>query len=136
MANPEIGRMYLPHSRSIFYSKEMFKTVLLYLQKVFFSFLVNFWTLDVSRTASYEITLARLSVCPSLSFLRIGWLVFSDIVHDDSWVWYLVTDEARFGSNGPKSVLKLGFLPFFQVWFISFLWNCMQWQLATINNIQ
>ena len=46
------------------------------------------WTLDVSRTASYEIILVRLSVClsirPSLNFLKIGSLVFSDIGHDDS----------------------------------------------------
>ena len=45
------------------------------------------WMLDVSWTASYEITLVRLSVCPSvcssvrssLSFLKIGSLAFSDI---------------------------------------------------------
>ena len=41
-----------------------------------------------------------LSVCLSfrlsLSFLKIGSLVFSGIVHDDSWPWYLVTEEARF----------------------------------------
>ena len=51
-----------------------------------------FWMLDVSQTASYEITLVRQSVCvsacppvcPSLSFLKIGSLVFSDIVHDYS----------------------------------------------------
>ena len=62
-----------------------------------------FWTLEVSRTASYEINLVRLSVRlsvhpsvrPWLNFLKIGSLVFSDIVHD-SWPWYLVTDEARF----------------------------------------
>ena len=48
-----------------------------------------------------------VSVLPSLSFLKIGSLVFSDIVHDDSWPWYLVTDE---------------------VWFISFPWNRIQWQ--------
>ena len=45
----------------------------------------------------------RLSVSPSLrpslSFLKIGSLVFSDIVHDDSWPWYLVTDKARFLKN-------------------------------------
>ena len=44
------------------------------------------WTLDVSRTASYEITLirpsVRPSVRPSLNFLKIGSLVFSDIAHD------------------------------------------------------
>ena len=41
-----------------------------------------------STLVSYEITLirlsVRLSVRPSLSFLKIGILVFSDIVHDDS----------------------------------------------------
>ena len=37
----------------------------------------------------------RPSVCPWLSFLKTGSLVFSDIVHDDSWQWYLVTSEAR-----------------------------------------
>ena len=67
-----------------------------------------FWTLDISQTASYEITLIRLSVrlsvrisAPpflgsSLSFLRIKSLVFAGIIHDDSWPWYLVTDEPRF----------------------------------------
>ena len=47
-----------------------------------------FWTLDVSRTVSYEITLiglsVRLSVPASRNFLKIGSLVFSDIIHDDS----------------------------------------------------
>ena len=41
-----------------------------------------------------------LSVCPSirpsLSSLKIVSLIFSDIVHDDSWPWYLVVDTARF----------------------------------------
>ena len=45
----------------------------------------RYWTLDVDQTASYIITLVRLSVCPSLNLLKIGSLVFSDIVHDDSW---------------------------------------------------
>ena len=64
----------------------------------------NHLMLDISQTTSYEIThvclTILLSVCLSirlsLSFLRIGSLVFADIVHDDSWPWYLVTDEARF----------------------------------------
>ena len=62
------------------------------------------WTVDISQTASYEITLAERSVCLyvfpsvrlSLNILMIGSLVFSDIVHDDSWQWRLVTDGARF----------------------------------------
>ena len=90
--------------------------------------LVNFtksyqahWALDVSRL--------------SPSFLKIGLLVFSDIVHQDSWPWYLVTDKARFlkkkiwrsklVSNVPKLDQRLGFLSFFQVWFISFPGNCI-----------
>ena len=35
-----------------------------------------YWTLDVSGTASYKITLFRLSGCLSLSFPKIGSLVF------------------------------------------------------------
>ena len=38
----------------------------------------------IHRTASYEITLVRLSFRPPLSFLKIGSLVFSETVHDDS----------------------------------------------------
>ena len=161
-----------------------------------FIILFYFWTLDVSRTGSYEIALVRLSVCqfvvlsdhPSLSFLKFGSLFFSDILPDDSWPWYLVTYKLelkkkkiwsmefepnwpklgsklvffwhflKFGaivfleiayndileqcltsSRGkiheknlgaqtrPKSGPKLGFLPFLKVWFIIFLWNCIQW---------
>ena len=40
-----------------------------------------FWTLDVSPATPYKIPLVRLSVRPSLSFLKIESLVFSDIVH-------------------------------------------------------
>ena len=62
-----------------------------------------YWMLDISQTVSYEITLVSLSVClsvrPSLNFLKTGSLVFCDIVHDDSWSWYLVTDETRFLKN-------------------------------------
>ena len=36
------------------------------------------------------------SACLSLNFFKIGSLVFSDSKHDDSWSWYLLTDEARF----------------------------------------
>ena len=62
--------------------------------------ILYYWMLSVSPTASYEITLIRLSVClscrQSQSFLKIGSLFFSDIVHDDNWLRYLVTDGARF----------------------------------------
>ena len=47
---------------------------------------------EISPAVSYEITLVRPSVClsvcssvrPSLVFLKIGSLGFSDILHDDS----------------------------------------------------
>ena len=50
---------------------------------------LNFWTLDVSRAAFFEITLARpfvrLSVCPSIAKFPQDWIVcFPDVVHDDS----------------------------------------------------
>ena len=76
-----------------------------------------------------------LSDSLSLSFLKVGSLVFSGIVHDDSWPWFLATDDARFlkkkltaqilakwakigqkiGLKEPKLGLKLGFLLFSQV---------------------
>ena len=56
--------------------------------------IIVYWTLDVSRTACYEITLVRLSVYPffhlsfrpslrpSLDFHKIGSLIFPGILHD------------------------------------------------------
>ena len=38
----------------------------------------------------------HLSVQLSLSFLKIRSVIFNDIVHDDSWPWYLETGEVRF----------------------------------------
>ena len=102
----------------------------------------------------HEVTLAvcpsvrpsfRPSARPSLSFLKIGSLVLSDIVHDDILPLYLVTDEARFlrkkiiffcdPNLGPGP--KWDFSSFSWVWIriISFPWNWIQWQLATMTNI-
>ena len=70
----------------------------------------SYWTLDVIQTASYEILLVRLSVCPSLNFLKIGSIVFHGILHDDSFPWYLATEGGpEFGPNGVKSGPELGF---------------------------
>ena len=44
----------------------------------------------VGQRPMKSLSSVRLSVRP------IGSLVFSDVVHDDSWPWYLVTDETRF----------------------------------------
>ena len=77
--------------------------------------LIYFWTLDVNSTASSEITLVRPSVT---SFLKILSLVFSDIVHDDSWSWRSQIFEKKIGGpnlgqNGPKSDPKLVFFATF-----------------------
>ena len=96
------------------------------------------WMLDISRTLSCKITLVHLSVfgpiappiCLSLSFFKIRPLVFCDIVHNDSWPWYLVTDEARFlkknfwdliKPNRPKWGPKCGFPHFLEFWSLDFL---------------
>ena len=54
---------------------------------------------------------ACLSVRPSLNFLKIRSLVLSDIVHDDSCAWHLVTDGARFLKKkkiGSSNLDKMG----------------------------
>ena len=40
----------------------------------------------------------HLSVCPSITKFSEDWIIifFADVVHDDSWPWYLVTSKARF----------------------------------------
>ena len=78
-----------------------------------------------------------VSVRPSLNVFKIGSLVFSDIVHDDSWSWFVVTEEDRFfkkknwrpkfGPNGSKLGPKWGISPFYWVWVLCFPWNCIQW---------
>ena len=100
-----------------------------------------FRKLHVSGTASYKITLVHLcicqSVCLSLSFFKIGSLVFSNIVHviadqDIHWLtepdfWTKKIWQPEFVPNGSKSGPKLSFWTFSEVWFISFPWNCIQW---------
>ena len=58
--------------------------------------LFSYWTLNVSQRASCEITLVRLSVCPSLKISQDWMISFFWFLHDDTLPWYLVTDEARF----------------------------------------
>ena len=44
-----------------------------------------------------SLTSACPSVCPPVTKFSQDWIIiFSDIVHDHSLPWYLVTDEARF----------------------------------------
>ena len=115
--------MYLSHSRSIFHNKEVLKPVLLYLWKMFFSFLLNFWALYVSRTASYETTHIRLSVTKFSQDWIISFFWYC------TWSWLtMMSGDWRSqifgeigGPNGQKLVPKLDFLPFSQIWFISFL---------------
>ena len=54
----------------------------------------HFWTLNVYWTDYY---LDRLSFPLPVTKFSQDWIIFfSDIVHDDSWPWYLVAHEARF----------------------------------------
>ena len=104
--------------------------------------LFKFWMLNFGWTTYHEITLVNLSVPlsislsvhPSLNFIKIGSLVFSNIVNDESWPWYLVTEKARIlkkhlvaqiGPNGPKLGPNWGFLSFPWVWIIIFPWYCI-----------
>ena len=36
---------------------------------------LKYWTLDVSRTLSYEITLVRLFACPSVTKFSQDWII-------------------------------------------------------------
>ena len=79
-----------------------------------FFFFFHSTLLDTRRRSDSvitEITLVRLSARPSLNFIKIGSLVFSNILHNNSWSSYLVTDKARllkkkFGSQkfGPMGL--------------------------------
>ena len=124
---------YLAISKSVISSPILTNMIFCFLSLLFIS-----WKLDVNQTMSYEITLVllfvRTSVHLSLILLNIWSLVFSDIVHDDSWQRYVVTVKARFffkelaaqiWPNGPKSDTKWGFLPFYWAWVIRFYWNCI-----------
>ena len=73
---------------------------------------------------------SRPSVRPSLSFLKIGSSVFSNIVHDDSWPWYKWLTKPdfwkkkfgpKFGWKGPRSGPKLGFSYFLKFGSLVFL---------------
>ena len=62
---------------------------------------------SVGQRPIKSLSSVRPSVRPSLNFLKVGPLVFSDIFHDSSWSSYLVADEARFLKKNFSS-LNLG----------------------------
>ena len=68
------------------------------------------------------------SVCSSLIFLKIGSVLFSDVVQDDSWLWSLVTEESKFLkkelADQTKSGARWGFSTLSWVWiFQHFHWH-------------
>ena len=71
----------------------------------------------------------------------IGSLVFSDIVHNDSWSWYLARflkkkkRQPEFGPSRPKSGPKWGFLPFYWVWIICDHYNHMMYTMIACDNL-
>ena len=84
------------------------------------------WTLDVSRSASNEITLARLSVHLPVTKFSKNWIIsfwwlltmiFSDWQSQifENKIW-----RPKFGPNGPKSDQNDFFLPFYWVWIVWF----------------
>ena len=88
----------------------------------------------------------HLCISQSLNFLKIRTLVFSDIVDDDSWPWYLVTDKARllkkrfwcpeFWPNLPKSVPKWVFWDFLEFGlyvFVEITYDDSLWQYLLSN---
>ena len=105
----EVVRVSLFHYLVVKVSLEIWILVLLNLQFILSNivkYLINqLWTLGVSRTASYEITLVHLSVCqsirPSLSFFwycswwffEFGSYVFLKIVYNDSLQQFLTSSR-------------------------------------------
>ena len=75
---------------------------------------------------------ARLSFLP---FSQVWFITFPEIWYNDKLQQCLTSCRGKihekllgglkFGPKGPKLGLKLSFLPFSQVWFISFLLNCI-----------
>ena len=67
---------------------------------------------------------------PKLGFLKFGSLVFLKIAYNDSLQECITSSRGKthtkilgdkiWAKNRPKSGLELGFLPFSQVWFVSF----------------
>ena len=97
-----------------------------------FFFLVCFCrTLDVSRTASREITLVRLFVRPfvrlfvrpSLSFLKLGSSVFFDIVHDDSWPKFVGPNFDQMAQNWARNLVFCHFLKFGSLFFLEIAYS-------------
>ena len=98
-----------------------------------------FWALDLSRIASYEVILLRLFVRPSVTKSSQDWIIvfFSDLKQDDSWSWYIVTEEARFfkkhfvgpklgptGLNKPRMSFFCYFLEFWSLVFLEIASKC------------
>ena len=108
----------------------------------------TFWTLDVSRTTFFEITFVCLSIfptiCPSFTKFSQVWIIgfFPDIVHDDSWPWYLVTGKVRFkkkgslnfgptGLNQAQNEVFCHFTEFGSYVFLEIVYNDSLWQYLT-----
>ena len=93
-----------------------------------------------------EFELNRSKSGPKLGFchfLKFCSLVFLEIVYNDSLQQCLTSSieirstkknlEPKCESKGPKLGLKLGFLSFSQVLFISFPLNCIEWYLRAFK---
>ena len=87
-----------------------------------------------SVRSSFRLSVRRF-VRPSLSFLTIGSLLFSGIVHNDSWPWSIISNGWRsqiFEKKKKKKLVILSFLPFFWSCIISFLWCWTRLEIGTM----
>ena len=89
------------------------------------------------------------SVCPSVSLLKIGSLVFSDIAHDDSWPWHLATDRVtrlkkkfggqnlgQMGQNRAQSYVFCFFLKFGSLVFLEIAYNYSLQRCVTTSGVK
>ena len=103
--------------------------------------LIGCWTIDVSRTASYEITLVCLSVCPSvrmsvttfsqdwiISFFLILYMMIAMISSDwRSQIFEKKKLAARNWAKWAKIRPETSFFAIFSSLLISFSSNYVQW---------
>ena len=76
-----------------------------------------------------------LSIHLSLSFCKIESLVFSDIVHDDSWPKYLVTEGVRFLKKHNGSLNFGPKLVFLEIAYNDSLQQCLTSSWSKIHKV-
>ena len=84
----------------------------------------NFWAQIWSKGANISPETRFFTI-----FSKFGSLVSIEIAYSDSLQQFLTCSRGKIHENklwGPNLGPRLGFLPFSQIWFISFPENCLQ----------